>query len=304
MKPISGELLFDFFERLLAKVTDFHHLILALLSEFHDGADARTLKAVVASDTEVEFFDHHALIFVFLRLDLFFDEAVILNRVIKMGELVEVGRKKLGGHRNGLVRFDGAVGGDLKGQFVELGVVLNTGWLDVEGDFDDRRVVAVGWDDADGVDLALDLVAFASDIATALTDEDGHLEVSFAVEMGDFKILVDDAHHAWELKVAGFKGAWAFEINGKGLDVVGGAVDLENEVFEVEDDGGHIFFNAWDGGEFMTDAFDLNREDAGSWKGAKQDAAKGVANGEAESSFERFDHETGVVLVLIIDIDL
>ena len=36
MQTDRGQLFFDFFERLLAQVADLHHLVLALLSEFHD----------------------------------------------------------------------------------------------------------------------------------------------------------------------------------------------------------------------------------------------------------------------------
>ena len=54
----------------------------------------------------------------------------------------------------------------------------------------------------------------------------------------------------------------------------------------------------------MADAFDLNREDAGARKGAQQNAAESIADGEAEAPLKRLDDEAGIVLFLIVHIDL
>ena len=74
---MGREFLFDFLERFLAEVADFHHFLLGLLGEFQHGGDTRPLEAVVGTDAEVEFLDEHVLELVVLGADLLFGEGLL-----------------------------------------------------------------------------------------------------------------------------------------------------------------------------------------------------------------------------------
>ena len=119
MKPDFSEFFLHFLERLLAQIANFHHLVFTLLGEFHDRGDASAFQAVIAANAEIEFFDQHVLIFIFLGLHFFFDHAVIF-RVFNQREFRKVSDEKLRGQRDGFRGGAGSIRGDFKSQRIEF----------------------------------------------------------------------------------------------------------------------------------------------------------------------------------------
>ena len=211
-------------------------------------------------------------------------------------QLLEMGDEQLPRHRDRLIRGDRPIGRDLEGQAIEIRIVQDAGRIDVEGDFLDRRVIRIGGDDANGVDVALDLVLVAGDVSPAVADEDGHDQVGAFVYGRDLKLGVADGAKRGQFEVAGFEDGRALDVDFDPLEVGRVVVDLQDEVLEVEDDARHVGADAREGGELMGRAFDLDGDYRSAGEGAKQDAAEGVADGDAESPFKRLDDELGVVV--------
>jgi len=124
------------------------------------------------------------------------------------------------------MRFDRAIGCDFEDQFIEFAIVFNPRGLNAIGDFDDRAVVAIGRDDADRVDLALDLVRFARDIATTIGGIDRHLEVAFLIEVGNLEIFVDDADQSGQDEIGRLEDARTLEIHFEPFHIVRLIIDL------------------------------------------------------------------------------
>ena len=95
-----------------------------------------------------------------------------------------------------------------------------------------------------------------------------------------------------ELDVAG--GDFAFLVHGErklARLVFGG---LEFHLLQVEDDVGHVFDDARQGGELVLRAGDLDRGDGSALERRKQHAAERVADGVAVAGFKRLGDELGV----------
>ena len=99
-------------------------------------------------------------------------------------------------------------------------------------------------------------------------------------------------------EVRGLDGAGPVDIEGQIFGIRGFVIDLEDEILEIQDDGGDVLIAALDGREFVTDAFDLNRIDGRAGKGAEEDAAKRVSKRNAETSFKRGDEEFRVIALV------
>ena len=96
--------------------------------------------------------------------------------------------------------------------------------------------------------------------------------VQFDVAGGDFAFLVDGEEEGLRLARMGAK----------------------EHLLEVQDDVGDILDHAFDGGEFVLGAIDLDGGDGGAFQGGEEDAAQGVADGVAVAGFKRFGDEFGV----------
>ena len=68
----------------------------------------------------------------------------------------------------------------------------------------------------------------------------------------------------------------------------------EADLFEVEDDVGDIFDDAWEATEFVLGAFDFDAGDGCAFEAAEEDAAEAVSDGVAVAAFEGFGDVFGV----------
>jgi hypothetical protein len=73
------------------------------------------------------------------------------------------------------------------------------------------------------------------------------------------------------------------------------AVQLEGDLFEVENDIRHVFDDALERRELMKNAFDANRSDRRTLDGGEQDPPQRVPDGGSESTLERLGDETPVI---------
>ncbi len=65
------------------------------------------------------------------------------------------------------------------------------------------------------------------------------------------------------------------------------AIHLDGDFLDVEHDVRHVFANAGDRGEFVQHAVDLHGRHSGTAQRGQQNAAKRVAEGEAETALKR-----------------
>ena len=72
------------------------------------------------------------------------------------------------------------------------------------------------------------------------------------------------------------------------------AVELEENFFQVQDDVGHVFNHAVEGGKFVHRAIDFDRGDGRAFERGEQHAAERVADGVAVTGFKRLSDEFGV----------
>jgi hypothetical protein len=95
------------------------------------------------------------------------------------------------------------------------------------------------------------------------------------------------------LEVGGGDDARAALLEIEGLRAL--AVKLEGDLFDVEDDVGHVLDDAGEGRELVEHALHPHRADGCTLDGGEQDAAERVTDRRAEAALERLGDETPVV---------
>src|SRR6185369_6689207 len=69
---------------------------------------------------------------------------------------------------------------------------------------------------------------------------------------------------------------------------------FDNERLEVEDDVGHVFDHAGDGGEFVLHALNLHAGDRAAFEAGEQNPPQAVADRDAEAAFKRLGYELAI----------
>ncbi len=188
--------------------------------------------------------------------------------------------------RNGVPCGDGAVRPDLQGQFIVVGHVANTGVLHRVVDLDDRGIDGIYRDNAN--DGLRGLVPVGGHIAPALAQGQFHVQGGVGAQGGDEQIRVEDLHLAVRLDVPGGDFALAAGLDIHPLGAV--AVQLGDDLFDVEDDLRYVFLHAGDGAELVLHTGDLDGSHGGAGQGAEQDTAQGVAQGRTIPPLQRLDN--------------
>src|SRR5258708_28356548 len=289
----SLELLLDLVEGLFAEVAVFEHLLLGLHRQLADGGDVGVVQAVRRADGELDLVDRHVeeLAELVLLLGVLGGLALELVRLLRDAvEHVEVVLEDGGGLLESVVRRDAAVGPDLEDELVVIGDLADAGVLDRIADEADRGEERVDRDDADG--LVFLLVVLAGAVAAAGLDLDLGLEGALVVEGADDLVRVDDLDVGVGLDVPGGDGALAVDLE---VQLHRLALFRDNEdLFQIEDDVGHILDDAVDRLELVVHALDLDRADGAALDGAEEHAAEGVADGVAIAGLEGLGDELGV----------
>ena len=127
-------------------------------------------------------------------------------------------------------------------------------------------------------------------------------------ERGEVHLRVDDFHVAGTLDVRAGDDAGAFDVQPDHLrlracavaeGLAGGVVDLDEQVLEVQDQLGAVFFDAANGRELVQDAVNLDGGDGRAGDGRQQDAPQGIPQGHAVAALQRLDDELAVVAALL-----
>ena len=227
-------------------------------------------------------------------------------------ELVERLLQDVRGPAQGVRRGQGAVGPNLQGQPLEVSLEADAGGLHAVGDLADRREAGPDGDDAD--DLAAFVLLFRQDVALALLH--GHLHGELCVlvgQRGEIDLRVDDLDVAGTLDVRAGDHAGAFDVQmdhprfrarAVGGGLTGRVVDLNEQVLEVQDQLGAVFFDAANSRELMKYAVNLNGGDGRSGDGRQQDAPQGIAQRGAVAALKRLNDELAVAAALLQYFDM
>jgi len=280
----------DFF----AEVAVFEHFGFCLHGELPDAGDVGVVEAVGGADGEFDLVDAHveelAELAVFLGLrfrgGFEFDEAVVV-----IDEDVEVLAEDGAGLGEGRVRGDAAIGPEFEDEFVVVGFLADPAIFDPVADAGDRGEDGVHGDHADGHVRAF--IVFAA--GEAATDADFHFEFEFdlTVEGADNEVLIEDTVVLVLADVTGGDDPVAIDADAEEARFFEFGVG-EADLFEVEDDVGDIFDDAWEATEFVLGAFDFDAGDGCAFEAAEEDAAEAVSDGVAVAAFEWFGDVFGV----------
>lgn len=183
-----------------------------------------------------------------------------------------------------------AVGFHFQDQLVVVQRLTLTGRLDAVGDALDRRVESVDGDEADR--RVFRTVAVGRDVALAVIDRELHAHRSAVVQRAEHVVGVQDfdVGRGFDLTSghrAGARGAQGHALRTFGVHAHGQLLDIQNDVDDV-------FTDAFERGEFVHHAIDLDGGDGGALQRREENATQSVAERHAEAALERFGDDTGL----------
>jgi hypothetical protein len=185
-------------------------------------------------------------------------------------------------------------------QAVEIDRLADARVVDREVALADRREDRVHRDQADHVLDVLLLVG--RHVAARLLDADFHLQLrALRGQRGDVVVRLEDLDVGVRRDVARRDFLRAADGEREHLRLV--AVQLDRQTLEVEQQVGRIFDHARNRRELVQHAVDLDVRDRRARNGREQDAPQRVAERDAEAALERLDHELGVVVAPLANLD-
>ncbi len=196
----------------------------------------------------------------------------------------------------GFLRGDHPVGPHIQRQLVVIDALAHAGAFDVEIYLEHRCVNRIDRNFADHAFRHALFIALVRDVTPSLIQGQLHIELCPVAQGGDVQLRIKDLHLAVSLdrRCSDLTGALRGDLNGFCLV----AVQLRHKALDVENDLGHVFLYAWDGGKFVQHAVDLYRFDSHARQAGKQNPAKAVSQGSAEASFQRLHHELAIGAVI------
>ena len=130
------------------------------------------------------------------------------------------------------------------------------------------------------------------DVAAAIFDDHFHHERDVVGQRRDHMVLVDDIDIGIGLDIGA--GDHARRVFLDGDDARRLAMILDDQRLDVEDDVGHVFEHAGNGGEFVLGAADLDLRDRAAFQAGQEHAPQAVADGHAEAALEGLGHKLAV----------
>ena len=216
--------------------------------------------------------------------------------VRRLGALLEVDEDRqlvledLRGERHRVVRLDRAVRPHFQRQTIVVGLLPDARVGDLEVDLPDRREQRVDRNHADR--RLRRLVALGLDVAAAGADVQLHAQLRALRAGQDLVIGVQHLDAVGERDVAGRDLALAVLLEAQHARL---RVDrLQQDLFEVQHDVGHVLDDVGDRGELVQRALDLDRRDRRALQRRQQDAAQAVAQRRPEAALERLAGELAV----------
>ena len=195
---------------------------------------------------------------------------------------------------HGVFRSDGAVGFDRERQLVIVQVLTDAGRVYLVRHLANRRVERI---DRDQTDRRIGrTVGRGGDIALPDVGGQFHVERRAFVEMADHQVLVHDLDVARDGDVAGLDGSGAGR---RQLESLGAfALHADGELLDVQDDVGDVFTHTGQRRELVQHVLDLDRGDRRALERRQENAAKRVAQRQAEATLQRFGNERRLPLAI------
>src|SRR4051812_35478683 len=282
----------DLVDGLGTEVADVHQVGLGAGHELTHGVDALALEAVVGAHGELQVLDRQGHVGCQGGIRRARADLDALGGGVQLAGQAEQLDQGGSGRGDGVARGDGILGLDVDDQAVEVGTLLNTGRLNLEGDLQHRRVDRVHRNAADL--RVAGLVLRGGDVAAAALDGQFELELSLLVQRGDVQVRVVELHAGRRRDVRGGDDAGPLlaQVGDHGLVMLGG----DGQVLDVQDDLGDIFLDTGNRGELVQHTVDPDAGYGSTGDRGQQRAAERVAEGVTEARLQRFDDEPGAVI--------
>ena len=200
--------------------------------------------------------------------------------------------QQLGRQANRIRRNDGAVGPDFERELVVVGNLPKSRRF--------HRVVALAHRRVDGInrnksDAEIFVEIFVGgNVAASALQPQFHVKPAAFADGGDVNVLVQDFDVPVGFDHARSDHARLVRAQIDGLGRV--AVQLERDLFQVQDDVSRVLDHAGDGLELVQHAFDFDSGNRGAFDRRQQHAAKRIADRCAEPAFKRLRPENSVLV--------
>ena len=277
----------DFVERLAAEVRRAQHLGFRLQDQVADIDDVVVLQAVRRTDAEFQFVDllEQGRIERQLRLAFFNDRCL---RLFKGDEDLKLVLQDARRESDGVNRRDSSIGFDFEDQLVVIERLALTGRLDLVSHLLDRRIEGIDGDQADR--RVFRTQAVGRHIALAVLDGEFHAHGSALVQRTDDVVGVEDFDISRDIDLTGGHRTSARGAQNHALRTFG--VHTQRQLLDVQDDIDDVFADAFDGGEFMHHAVDLDGGDSRALQRGEEYATQRVTEGHAETALQRLRDKT------------
>ncbi len=213
-----------------------------------------------------------------------------------VAEQHEVVDQDLGSFLQRAFRIDAAVRGQLDGELLVVRLLFHAGVVHAVLHVLDGCEDGIDEDGTDG--RALHFVLLGGHIAAALADGEFHVQLHVVLHAADHELRVQHLETGGVLADVG-GGEAVLTANSEVEFLVVHVLKLAAEAYllEVEHDLGDILDDALDGAELMLDTVDAQAGDGEAFQAAEQDAAEGVADGDAIAGLQWTELENSVLVV-------
>src|SRR5260370_17511330 len=244
------QFVYDFVERLFAKIEILQHFGLGFFRKLNNGGYIRIVQTIRGAHAELDLI--HAHVEQLLELYVLFAHPgrrfVELDHVfVEVDKNIEVMTQNRRGLEQRVVRRQSSVGPDFQNEFVVIGALTNAGIFDRVFHARDRRKNGIDWDQTDRLIGALVL------LAAGKTAADANFELSVK-----FMLLVDRANQLLGIKhvvalhyldIA--SGDFAFLVHGQRKFPRLMIIRFKFHLLKIKDDVSHILDHARKRGELM-----------------------------------------------------
>ena len=196
--------------------------------------------------------------------------------------------ENLSSQRSGLVSRNGAVRLNIKNQFIKVCLLTYTGVLYGVIHLEHRGVDRVDCNGADGQIHQL-LVAVTGHIAAAAVCRQLHRYAGAGVQISNVQLGIQDLYICVMNNIARSDLAFSAGLNVQHLRLL--IVNLQDNVLEIQNDLRHIFLYMRNGRKLVQHTINLHGSDGIAGQRGEQHSPHTVAQGCAETSFQRFHHK-------------
>jgi hypothetical protein len=192
--------------------------------------------------------------------------------------------------------MDGTIGLDVESELLIVGALLDTVVVNLILHILDGSMDRIDSDNTDsGIGI---LVLVGRDITAALIDGELYLKLCGGLHVADLEVGIENLETVEvTVQVTGLEDGLAdnVERNFLILDILN--LTAETDLFQFENNVGHILDHTWQRRELVVDTFDADRCDCETFKGREQDATEGIANSDTVAGLQRTELEKATEIV-------